>query len=65
MSEWISVDDMVPAKGRIVIVYDRASKCVFSATYDQKSQCFEHTDSRRSIYDAGITHWMFPPQPPK
>ena len=61
MSEWISVKDRLPEKGKDVIAYrNRTKELLFCVL------CEKHWESKNAILSLGaITHWIPIPEPPK
>lgn len=59
MSEWVSIDDKLPANGDYVLAFDGDSMCVAFVCDGE----FNSWDDRVSWSD--ITHWMPLPEQPE
>lgn len=68
MTEWISVAERLPDKGRRVLVFLRPSYIEFSTREpeaDESDDTHRWLDETGEKFDDIPTHWMPIPEPPK
>ena len=71
MSEWISVDKMLPgvvegmAASRAVLVYCPENECTLCATFDFDAMQWGYFGGYRGAIMEAVTYWMPLPPPPE
>lgn len=64
MSEWISVDEMLPSKKQPILMWNRIMKEVHIGFYDYYNNEWLYPADYNCKVKESISHWMLAPSPP-